>query len=83
MSPLPQKSLVREQWLSQGTPPLNPYSCSLSNRRMTLDKGGGGWPKINNRWGLRVGRGNYSRQDRWQGHPPTQSLPLWALVSFL
>lgn len=55
MSPLPQKQLVREQWLSRGTPPLNPYSCSLSNRRMILymgcGGGGGQWPEINNRWG--------------------------------
>lgn len=41
------------QWLSQGTPALNPYSCSLSNRRMILYMGwrGRAWPEINNKWG--------------------------------
>lgn len=32
MSPLPGNLLAGEEHLS-----LNPYSCSLSNRRMTLD----------------------------------------------
>lgn len=50
MSPLLWKSVEGEQRLSQGTPPLNPYSCSLSNGRMTLDLAGA-QPEISNRWG--------------------------------
>lgn len=81
MSPLLWKSLVGEQWLSQGTPPFNPYSCSLSNGRMTLDLTGA-QPEISNRWGL-GGRGGYSRQGRWQGHPPNSPCLFWASVSSL
>lgn len=59
-----------------GHPTLNPYSCSLSNRRMILymgwEEGGGGHGLRSTTDGAQgVRSGEYSTQGRWQGHPPT------------
>lgn len=71
------ETAVRERRLSQGTPPLNPYSCSLSNSRMILYMGweegdGGGHGLRSTTDGAQgVRSGDYCTQGRGQGHPPT------------
>lgn len=77
MAPLPwQLLLVGEKQLSQGPSPLNPYSCSLSKGRMTLDMGGDSPISSLRGWGG-VGVDAPDRADS------RGSLPLQASVSSL
>lgn len=66
MAPFPWKLLIGVEQLPQGTLPLNPYSCSLSKERITLDMEGGTAPGISNRWA----REGVEAQGRQQGQPP-------------
>lgn len=76
MAPLPWKSQGGEEQLSLGTLPLNPYSCSLSKGRMTLDMGGDMALEISNRWSPGKGCGGW-------GSGCSHAAPVTPNLSFL